>query len=246
VSWSAPNRLDLTPSQLLEHGIENARYAPAPPAASNPDNYDKWERAFRTWLRTENPLVLYKSPSFKLVSRADESEGDFRARLQLHARERRDEQIKTLRAKYDARIQRVEKRVLKAQQKLDEQSSQALQSKIDTALSLGTAVLGAVMGRKRSATSGAGGALRRLGRMRKESAEAELAEGELESARAELLALNEQLEADLQGISDNVDAQSEELEQITLQPRAKDIGIRYFGAAWMPRVRQGADDAADA
>lgn len=238
VDWNTTELLDMAPSELMEEGIENARYAPVPRAAGDPGNYPKWQKAFKTWLRTDNPLILHKSPAYKLVSQADETEGEFRARLQLYAREQRDQQIRKLRAKYDGKIQQVEKRVLKAQQKLDEQASQALQSKIDTALSVGTAILGAVMGRKRTPASGASGALRKVGRMRKESADAALAEGELEGARAELQTLNDELESELQRLSENMDAQSEELEQIQVRPRAADINIRYFGAAWTPRLRQ--------
>lgn len=65
--------------------------------------------------------------------------------------------------------------MLRAKQQVDQEQPQVMQSRVETALSVGTAVLGAFMGRKRSTVDSAGGALRKVGRMRKESTDAALA-----------------------------------------------------------------------
>lgn len=237
VDWLRAEPLSASASDLLDTGIDDAAYAPLPQAAGEAGNYTKWHRGFMTWLRTENPLRLYKSPDLKLVSRPGESQGEFRARLQMHAREARDREIKALRQKYDGKLRRLEQRIVKAQQKLDEQASQALQSKVDTALSVGSVILGALMGRKRSTTSQTSGALRKVGRMRKESADATLAEGDLENARQAFQTLNDEFEAELERVSRNTDVQSQELEEIAIRPKSADIKIRFLGLGWVPFER---------
>jgi len=240
VDWSHAVLLDTTGPDLLEKGIDGARYAPVPDAAGDPDKYPRWERGFKTWLRNEQPLVLFKSPALNAVSTPGETEGEFRARLQVKAREARDAAVAALRGKFARKINAVEKRVLKAQQKVDEQQSQVVQSRIDTALSVGKAVLGAFLGRKRSALDSAGSAVRKVGRIRKESSDVTLASEVLKDAEVELEKLNEQFETELSRLTENLDAQHEALEQITIRPRNADINIQYFGIAWEPRIRKTA------
>jgi hypothetical protein len=239
VDWDHAELQDRTPADLANDGIDGADYAAIADAAGEPKNFTKWERAFKSWLRTERPLVLYKSPNLKMVSEPEETEGEFRARLQVLAREKRDTEAQKLRDRFDRKIRAVEQRVLKARQKVDEQQSQAVASKIETALSVGTAVLGAFMGRKRSSISSAGSALRKAGRMRKESSDAAIAREALVKAQADLEALNEQFEAELSRISEAFDAQSEALEHIDIRPKTSDIDVQYFGIAWEPRARGG-------
>lgn len=239
VDWSRADLVPLEVSALNDDGVDSARYAPLAEAASRPDSFEEWRRDFMAWLRNDQVLVLYRSPAFKAQSEPGETEGEFRARLQVLARERRDAVVKRLREKYDRRIQAVEKRVLQAQERLDKEQSQAVQSKIDTALSVGTAILGAFMGRKRSSVDSAGSALRKAGRMRKESSDAAIAREALERAQGELQGLNDDLEAELAAVSGDVDPQTEELETITIRARSADIDVLYFGIAWEPRLRQG-------
>jgi hypothetical protein len=237
VDWSRAELLDLAGIDLKAEGVAGARYAGAAGAAGNPKNYPEWEKHFKTWLRNEQGLVLFKSPTLNVISEPDETEGEFRARLQIQAREQRDREAAALREKFDKKIAAVEKRLMKAQQKVDQEQSQVVQSRIETALSVGTAVLGAFLGRKRSTADSAGSALRKVGQMQKESSDAALARSALEEARHELEALNEQFESELSRLSETLDAQREELETIAIRPRSSDINVQYFGIGWEPRVR---------
>lgn len=235
VDWDQAETLDIRPSDLEDDGIEDARYAPVAQAAGDASIYKSWQKAFLAWIRNNQALELYKSSSLEMISDPGETEGQFRARLQVKAREKRDEEVRRLREKFDTKIKALEKRVLRARQKVDLEQSQATQSKIDTALSVGTAILGAFMGRKRSSLDSAGSAMRRAGRMRKESSDAELAQEALREAQTDLKALNDELEADLAAVPGNIDTQSESLETIVIRPRTADVNLQYFGIAWEPR-----------
>lgn len=236
VDWDHGDLLGLSATDLAAEGVADAGYAGIAKAAGNGKNFTKWERSFKSWLRREQNLVLYKSPALEAVSEPGETEGEFRARLQVLAREKRDAEVGKLRRRYESKIKRVEKRVLGAQRKVDAEQSQVAQSRIDTALSVGTAILGALMGRKRSSADSAGSAIRKAGRMRKKTSDAALAREALAEAEAELRALDEELEAELSRLAGNLDAQAEELEPITIRPKSSDIIIQYFGIAWDPRV----------
>ncbi|MGA8262502.1 MAG: hypothetical protein WB783_20010, partial [Arenicellales bacterium] len=238
VDWGRAEILSQSASELGSAGTAGSRYAPLADAASDGANFKKWERSFLAWLRNDQPLTLFKSPTFDLISEPDETEGSFRARLQIKAREKRDADVKALRDKFDKKIQAVEQRVQRAQERVGQEQSQVVQSRIDTALSVGTAILGAFMGRKRSSLSRAGTAMRQVGRMRKESGDAVLAETALHNAQAELQAVNQELETELAKIPPVPDAQGEELEQIAVRPAKADISLQFFGIAWDPRARK--------
>ncbi|HSH42177.1 MAG TPA: hypothetical protein VK973_08640, partial [Arenicellales bacterium] len=237
VDWDRAEVIPLAAPDLRRDGLPEAGYAPLAAAASKPRNYGKWERAFKSWLRSEQPLVLFRSPDLKAISEPGESEGEFRARLQVLARERRDAEVHRLRDKYDKKIAAVEKRLMAAQRKVDREQAEAARSKLETALSVGSAILGAFMGRKRSSVSSA---VRKAGRMQKQSADAALAQDALRQAERELLALNEEFESEVEALHGNWDVQSEELDEIRIRAKNADIQVQYFGVAWEPRIRQRA------
>jgi hypothetical protein len=100
VDWTNGQELAIGPDDLDKAGIEGASYGSLPAVASDPKRYSEWENLFERYVRTEKPVVLYRSPTLKVVSAVDESERDFRIRLAQLAREQRDEQIDALQAKF--------------------------------------------------------------------------------------------------------------------------------------------------
>lgn len=240
VDWNQAEIVDFELADLSDSSIDDAQFSEIASAASNVKSFTKWERAFKTWVKNDQALNLFRSPTFKAVSKPGESEGEFRARLQVLARERRDEQVKKLREKYDRKIQRVEKRLLKAQQKLDKEKTESQSSKIDTAISVGSAILGAFTGRKRISSTSIGrigSAVRKAGRIRKESNDVEIAEEALLEVKDELIELNQDFENEVADLDENLDMQQQALESISIAPKSADIQINYFGIAWEPHLR---------
>lgn len=94
---------------------------------------------------------------------------------------------------------------------------------------------GPPMGRKRTSVTSA---VRKAGRMRKESSDAARAERALEDAELALAKLNQEFEAELAQVRENVDARTQDLDTITLRPKSTDVSILYCGIAWEPRIRK--------
>jgi hypothetical protein len=188
----------------------------------------------------ESPLVLHRSTTFKkLVSRADETEGEFRARLQQHAREERDGATAKLRENYAAKLATLEERARRAEQAVTREKEQATGSKIDAAMSVGTAVLGALFGRKVvsvSSASRASTAMRKAGNVQRQSGDVQRATDTLEQRQAEIGALDAQLQADIAALDAGFDARTESLEEISVRPRAADITVQFCGIGWLPCI----------
>ena len=126
---------------------------------------------------------------------------------------------------------------MRAEQAIAREDEQAKASKMQTAISFGTAILGAFLGRKAvSATSASrvGTAMRSASRVQKEKMDVARAQERAEAVRRQLSELDERLQEDIDTIELSLDTEIEALEKITVKPKSTDITLEIFGQAWMP------------
>jgi hypothetical protein len=237
LDWDSSEPLRIELEILDTDPVPGATHAELPPALARLGSYRKWTSSFKRWLRASQALTLLRSKSYKLVSVPAESERDFRIRLQTAANEKRDELAARLRKRYGSKINVLENRIMRAEQRIAREQEQASQKKFDTAIAVGTAILGAFLGRKRvSATSASrvGSAVRSAGRVRKETADVKRARQMADRARAQLDELNEEFESELSALDDQFDAQAEELLSTQIRPKASDVHVHFVGIGWAP------------
>ncbi|UCF02138.1 MAG: ATP-binding protein [Deltaproteobacteria bacterium] len=224
-------------ADLQSTPVPGAEFAELPVAAHDSKAYRNWNRDLLRWVRLNRPLTLYRSKRFNQTSRVHETEGEFRARLAQGAREKRDLAIEKLRRKYSSKFTTLNNRLMRAEQSVSREEEQAKSKTMATAISFGTAILGAFLGRKTiSATSASrmGTAMKSAGRMRKEKMDVARARQTAEAIRNEMNELEMQLQADIQSLEGAYDPASEELKEINLKPKSTNMSLRIFGLAWMP------------
>jgi hypothetical protein len=237
VDWESAAAVELTDSDLEKAPTSGAGFAPVPPAAAKAKNYAAWKKALADSLYRTQKLEVYKSPALGEVSKAGESQRDFRVRLQHAAREERDLRAEKLRQKYAPKIAALEERIRRALQMVDKQTEQATQSKFQTMVSFGTTVLGAFLGRKALSAGTLGKATtaaRGLGRSVKESQNAARAQENVEALRQQQADLDAQFQAELQDLDSKIDPLTEQLETLSIRPKKTNISIRLVGLVWMP------------
>jgi hypothetical protein len=229
-------------SQLDTQPRDGAGFTDCPAALLDPGNIRRWESDLKRWLRDEKPLTVLRSPAMKVNSTPGESEGDFRARLQVLGNEQRDQNVAKLKKKYEPKFQRVQEQRMRAEQAIQREAEQAQQHKFDTAISFGTAILGAVLGRKTvSATSAnrVGTAVRKAGRARQQSQDVDRAREKLLAVEQKIQSLEARFQAEVEDLEDAYDAQMEQLECRQVRPRATDIHISRMGLGWLPYIQGG-------
>ena len=96
VDWAQAEMIDFPVEDLEQTANEGAQFASLPSAASKAKNYAAWKKDLANWVYRNQRLELLESPSLDLASNPGESERDFRVRLQLLAREKRDEALAEL------------------------------------------------------------------------------------------------------------------------------------------------------
>ena len=237
IDWDDSEPLALSIEDLRDKGEEGAGFADCPAAANEPKSYARWAKDYKRWLRQNESITLYKSKRFRLTSTAGETEGDFRARLQDAASEKRDQAIAKIRKRYASKVNTLENRLLRAQQSIEREKQQSTKKKLDTAISFGTAILGAVLGRKKLSSATAtkiGSAIKTAGGASKEAADVGRAMQTAEKVKQEMTALSAALEKEVADLDTSFDAQSEELDEVVVRAKSTDIHVALTGLVWLP------------
>lgn len=237
VDWNEALEITYPDSALKMIPSMEGRYAPLPAWMNRPDSYQDLQGSLRDWLLRSRRLSLWRSPSTGIVSRPGEKERDFRVRLQQQGRENRDISVDRIRRNYSAKIERLQKQIETAELRLSREKDQARSAKMDTALSLGGTILGAIFGRKlfsQSSISRASTSLRRAQRTGRESKDVDFAEKKLQGLLEEQRQLEETLQKEIERLQSVSDPLQEPLEALEILPKKTNIGIRLVTLCWLP------------
>jgi hypothetical protein len=232
--------ITLDPADLETEPLTGPHFADLPAVAKNAKKYAKWNKDFLRWVRQNRPMLIYRSKRFNLSSNPQETKGEFLAHLAQAAREKRDLEVEKLRRRYNSKFNTLNNRLMRAEQAVMREKEQSQSSKIQTAISFGTAILGAFLGRKAVSTSSAGRfgtAMRSASRVRKESMDVHRAQETLEATKLGLAELDQRLQADIERIEDTFDPESEIIQEILVKPKSSDMTLEFFGLVWMPYRR---------
>ena len=122
---------------------------------------------------------------------------------------------------------------------MEKKSTLASQKKMDAMVSTGSAILGALFGRKKvSATSVSkiGTAVRSTSRAMKSGEGIDQAKEVLETVATQLEDLNLELEEALNAITDKYDRIIEQVEEIEVRATGTNITIHLVGLGWVPKA----------
>jgi hypothetical protein len=242
VDWNTAQTVDLSESDLEKDPGSGATFANLPSAGSQPKNYDAWSKQLADAFFRTAKVELLKSDALGMLSKPGESERDFKARLGLASREQRDSAVAALRQKYASKLNTIQERIRKADLAKEVQQQQASASKWQTAISVGSTVLGALFGRKTlSATniSKAATAAKGVSRSMKESGDVTRADENVQAYQQQLDDLNSQIETEVNETTTKLDTTNETLEKIPLRPKKTDIKVRMIALAWVPYWQSG-------
>ena len=237
VDWDEAIELDLQPNDLEQEPMADADFAELSPAGAEPKNYGKWQKMFLKHIRQNYPLRLFKNPKLKIVSKAGESESGFRARLAHAEREKRDTLIEKMRAKYATKLQSLETKLMRAEQRIAKEEEQAAARKMDTMVNIGSAVFGALLGRKKVSSRtvyGASRAIKSASRMQQEQMDVGRAIELAEDIRLQLADLENELSKEIEALETKINADDFVLEPILVKPRSTNITLELFALVWLP------------
>jgi hypothetical protein len=243
IDWTRATSHAIDESALAGEPQAGAAFAPVPSGLARA--FKSAEKDFATAVGRAARLDLWRSPSLRMVSQPGEDERTFRARLAQAAHEQRDALADKIRKKFAPRAQRLQDRLRRAQQKIQDQQQQASSARWNTAVSVGSAVLGAVLGRRRLGAGTVGRAATAARGAKRAAKEAQDVAGAREDAAAlehEIRQLDAELHRELAEAQASVDPATEPLEQVPVRPKRGGVNVRLVALAWTPWWRAGAAD----
>jgi hypothetical protein len=221
--------------QPLLDAPQPARFKDLPPLLASPRTYTDGNRSLLDWLVRNRPLSLWRDAVLGVVSQPGESEGDFRVRLRDLARQERDRRAETLRQKFGPRFDRLRDTVRRLEQAVAREQDQLQSVKTQTVISMGAAVLGSFLGRKRVSVGTLGRtttAARGVDRSRKEAMDVDRAKDNLTAAQAKLQELEQEFQADVAALESNAAASG--LEAFSVRPKKSDVVVQRVALVWVP------------
>ena len=220
-----------------------ADYAPLPGPALRASTWPAYGKGLGAHLFENLRRSVLLCEALKASSAPGEAAGDFRARLAQLLREKRDATRDALGKTYAAKMQTIDDQIRRAEDRVAREGSQATQQKLQTALSVGTTIFGALFGSRRiSATSvsRAATAARSAARIGKESGDVDRASESLEVLRQRKAELEAKVKAELDDAAGRFDPESVALREVAVTPRKSDLAIGEVALVWTP-WRRGAD-----
>lgn len=210
----------------------NASYAPLP-GGLDAKTAARLGDGLAAWIYRSCALTLWQAPELKLTSRAGESEGEFRIRLMEAARVSRDALKDKLRDKYAPRMARLDERIRLAEQRRQREAQQVRQAGMQSAISIGATLLGAVFGRKLGSAANIGRAAtaaRGVSRTAQEHADVARADDTIEQLQQQRADLDAEFQGELAALGAGGTPTIEALE---IKPRKSDISVTRVALAWI-------------
>jgi hypothetical protein len=239
VDWASGADPDFAVEDLAQEPERGIGFSDVDASASAPKAADAWSKDLATWIYREKTIELFRSPSRREVSKTGESEAEFRARLGQSAREERDAATEALRQKYAAKTAALQERLRRAEQAVGREKSESMQAGIQTAISVGATVLGALLGRKAVSASTIGRATtaaRSAGRTMKQAGDVGRAEESADAIRAQIAALDQEAKDEIAAREASIDPATEKLESVVVRPKKGDITVRKAALVWVPEA----------
>jgi hypothetical protein len=221
---------------LSKQAPANARYTDAPASVSRAQSYVTWSKELASHAYEQATLDVLRCALANAVSAPGEDEREFRSRVALTLREKRDAAIEALRRKYTPRLTMLEDQLRRAQERIARERSQLSDQKMHTALSVGTSILGALLGRKKLSVTNVGrvgSAARSAGRIGRESADVARAEESLEVVQQRHTELEKEFAQETSELQSQYDPASVTIERMTIKARKSDIEVKQIALVWM-------------
>lgn len=223
------------PPEFEAQPAEGAAFSELPAGLSRPKTYTSLSASLKSYLYRTQRLALWRCALLKETSRPGESEGDFRVRIRQSVAEQRDLAIERLREKFAPKLAALQEQQRKAEQRVEKERAEAKESTFSAAVSVGSSILGALLGRKMLSTTTmnrAATSARAATRASRQRADIGRAEETVEAISERLNDLETQFHAEVEKIRQSLDPDTLVLEQVEVKPRKADVNVKQVLLVW--------------
>jgi hypothetical protein len=237
LEWQEAEEAGIDLDECEEMAPHGSGYAPLSPLFSGLKNMRSLEKEFDDFLYHSMRIPLMKVASLKLHSTPGEKEAQFHKRLADLLREKREVEVEKVQERYSKKQQQLETRLEKAYARIDKEKGDVRAKGIDTALSVGMTIFGALFGRKGLSISTANRTVRSArgaGRILKEREDVERAEDAVALVQENIDELALEMQEKISALTDRFDPAKYPPTVVNITPRHSDIYNLQLRLAWEP------------
>jgi hypothetical protein len=148
VLWEEGNPLPGDRAALSKELPKEGQFENLPTGFLGAKSYQPFLTAYMNFLYQNQTLDLFEVADLKLMSKDGESEGDFKVRLAQALHEKRDQEVDRIHKASEAKVQALQEKIRKANERLAARQEKAGQKRFDTFISIGKTLLGGLFGSK--------------------------------------------------------------------------------------------------
>ena len=234
-AWDAGEQMESPPE--IEPAPRPGTFASLPGALAGPAGYARLATSLKNHLARSATLTVWRAPLIDAVSRPEESEAEFRVRIAQRVKEHRDRELERVREKHAAKLATLTDRIERARQKVEREKAEAKNKSLQTYVSIGSAVLGALLGRRTVSSTTIGKAatsMRSASRAARQQADVAHAEESLLTLEEKRLALEEEIAEELERIRLEASPDGIDVERIDVPARKTGTSVEEVVLAWVP------------
>jgi len=182
-------------------------------------------------------LELQRNRALKLVSRPGESAEDFAQRCDTAAQERADAEAAKIKTRLEAKRDRLDKALAQAQRRVEELDTDTRTRQTNELIAGAGAVLGALLGGRRSArsmTTAVSGAASRRGMTARTAERKQTAEQKVETTQDDLANLEQEILEEVAEIDERWQATAAEVDTLQIRLEATDVRVLETRLVWVP------------
>ena len=244
IEWEQHLAPDLESADLQAQIRDGALFGDLPDGMAASPPYTQFRNDFTGYIYRERPITIWVHPVLKLRSRIGESEREFKERCQEEARKRRDAELAKVEAKFERGIKRLNDKLDREEQELEEDRIDYKGRQQEELLSAGETVFSFLTGRRRSSSLSTASRRRRMTQKAKEDVRE--SEEAIEELQKEIEEMRQDREQALKDVRDKWADVALQIEETALRPKKADILMEAFGLAWVPHWMLHYKDAAGA
>jgi hypothetical protein len=217
--------------ELLDDPEDDFIFSDLPDELRSKGKYRTYRARFKDYLYRHCYLTVYKSPLLKEYAPGGCTKGEARVFFKQALREQRDEATEKLRDKYQSKMRTLEGKIRTAEDRVARETAQYENAKRSSWISVGSTIMGAFLGGRRSSV---GTAARGFGRASQQKDDIGRAENSLEALQDEMADMERELRDELDDLTREYDVDNIELEAIEIPPRKSDLKAEDTMIVWTP------------
>ena len=231
VDWREGD-IQLSADDLSREPVGEGQYLSLPAHLAKATSYRSWSKAFSEHLYRNVRLTIWRNATLKLYGQVGESRRDFRVRCEEQVRARRDAELDKEEEKLDRKVRCLQERLRREKRELGEDEADLAARKREETLSGAESVLNLLSGRRSSSMLSTASRRRRMSQQAR--ADVEESEEEIADLEQQLEELAEEWKEKKEEINARWAEMLEEIEEVEIAPRRRDVVVDFCGLAWVP------------